>query len=139
MLTILNALSQGALEVLNFTSVDLNTLTTQGEFTGTNCTATNGPTGDANTEFKLLVRNSGGVLSQTLFTVLGRYVRTYSGGVWSTWARYYTVATLPAAASNAYMRTFVTDASAPSFGSAVAGGGAVVTPVFSNGTAWIVG
>ena len=52
----------------------------------------------------------------------------------------YTVSTLPSAASSgAGARSFVTDATAPAFGSAVAGGGAVATPVYSNGTNWIVG
>ena len=36
------------------------------------------------------------------------------------------------------MRTYVTNALAPSFGAAVVGGGAVTIPVFYNGTNWIV-
>lgn len=51
----------------------------------------------------------------------------------------YTVATLPAAATHQYMRAFVTDATTPTFGSAVVGAGAVITTVFSDGTNWIVG
>lgn len=52
----------------------------------------------------------------------------------------YTVATLPSAAtSGAGSRTFVTDALAPVFGATVAGGGAVFTPVYSDGTNWKVG
>lgn len=52
----------------------------------------------------------------------------------------YTVATLPSAAtSGAGARSFVTDALAPAFGTAVAGGGAVATPVYSDGTNWVVG
>jgi hypothetical protein len=50
----------------------------------------------------------------------------------------YTVATLPAAGTQG-RRAWVTDALAPTFGAAVVGGGAVVIPVFDNGTAWIVG
>jgi hypothetical protein len=51
-----------------------------------------------------------------------------------------TVASLPAAATaGAGARMFVTDASAPTFGSAVAGGGAVTVPVYSTGSAWNVG
>ncbi|MGD9724398.1 MAG: hypothetical protein AB7U76_24430 [Pirellulales bacterium] len=50
----------------------------------------------------------------------------------------YTVATLPAAAT-AGARAHVTDALAPAFGANVAGGGAVTTPVFYDGTAWVVG
>lgn len=48
----------------------------------------------------------------------------------------YTVATLPAGTVG--MRTYVTDALAPSFGATVVGGGAVTIPVFYNGTNWIV-
>lgn len=50
----------------------------------------------------------------------------------------YTVATLPAAGV-AGRRAYVTNSLAPAFGAAVAGGGAVVIPVFDNGTTWIVG
>ena len=50
----------------------------------------------------------------------------------------YTVATLPSAGT-AGRRAYVTNALAPVFGSAVAGGGSVVIPVFDNGTTWIVG
>ena len=52
----------------------------------------------------------------------------------------YTVATLPSAATSGVgARSFVTDASAPTFGSTVAGGGAIPTPVYSDGTNWKVG
>jgi hypothetical protein len=52
----------------------------------------------------------------------------------------YTVATLPSAATSGVgARSFVTNALTPTFGSAVVGGGAVATPVYSNGTNWIVG
>lgn len=51
-----------------------------------------------------------------------------------------TVAALPAAAAgNKGQRRHVTDAAAPAFLAIVAGGGAVVTPVFSNGANWICG
>jgi hypothetical protein len=50
----------------------------------------------------------------------------------------YTVATLPAAGTKG-RRSWVNDALSPSFGAAPTGGGAVVIPVFDNGTAWIVG
>ena len=46
----------------------------------------------------------------------------------------YTVATLPAGVQGA--RAFVTDASGPTYGATVVGGGAVVIPVFYNGSAW---
>jgi hypothetical protein len=52
----------------------------------------------------------------------------------------YTVATLPSAAtSGTGARAFVTDATAPTFGATVAGGGAVAVPVYSDGTNWKVG
>jgi len=52
----------------------------------------------------------------------------------------YTVSTLPSAVTSGKgARSFVTDASAPTFGSTVAGGGAVATPVYSDGTNWKVG
>jgi len=52
----------------------------------------------------------------------------------------YTVATLPSAVdSGAGARSFVSDALAPVFGSTVVTGGAVKTPVYSDGTNWKVG
>lgn len=50
----------------------------------------------------------------------------------------YTVATLPAAGV-AGRRAYVTDATAPTFLGTLTGGGAVVCPVFDNGTAWVAG
>lgn len=47
----------------------------------------------------------------------------------------YTVATLPAGAQGD--RAHVTDALAPVFLGIIAGGGAVITPVFHNGTNWV--
>ncbi len=47
----------------------------------------------------------------------------------------YTVATLPAGAQGD--TAYVTDALAPTFLTAVVGGGAVVTPVFYDGTNWV--
>jgi len=52
----------------------------------------------------------------------------------------YTVATLPSAATSGVgARSFVSDALAPVFGSTVVTGGAVKTPVYSDGTTWKVG
>lgn len=51
----------------------------------------------------------------------------------------YTVATLPAAASNTYARAFVSDANSPTWNATVAGGGSVKCPVWSDGTNWKVG
>jgi hypothetical protein len=50
------------------------------------------------------------------------------------------VSALPlAATAGAGARAFVNDASAPVFGTAVTGGGAVLVPVYSDGSAWNVG
>ena len=52
----------------------------------------------------------------------------------------YTVATLPSAVTSGKgARSFVTDALGPTFGATVATGGAVATPVYSDGTNWKVG
>lgn len=52
----------------------------------------------------------------------------------------YTVAGLPAAAVGLKgARAYVTDATAPTFLGALTGGGAIVTPVFCNGAAWVAG
>ena len=50
----------------------------------------------------------------------------------------YTVATLPTVGTQG-RRAWVTDALAPVFLSAVVGGGAVVCPVFDNGSTWVAG
>jgi hypothetical protein len=52
----------------------------------------------------------------------------------------YTVSTLPSASTSGQgARSFVTDALTPVFGSTVVGGGAVTSPVYSDGTTWLVG
>ena len=47
----------------------------------------------------------------------------------------YTVATLPAGTVG--MTAYVTDATAPTYLGTLTGGGAVVCPVFYNGSAWV--
>ena len=52
----------------------------------------------------------------------------------------YLVADLPSAAeAKVGARSFVTDATGPTFGATVVGGGAVKVPVYSDGTNWKVG
>lgn len=52
----------------------------------------------------------------------------------------YVVADLPSAAdAGVGARSFVTDATGPTFGATVVGGGAVKVPVYSDGTNWKVG
>jgi len=84
----------------------------------------NGGTGTTSTTFANLTTNVSGILPVA------------NGGTGSGVA--YTVATLPAAGVQG-RRAWVTNALAPMFGAAPVGGGAVVIPVFDNGTAWIVG
>jgi hypothetical protein len=73
-------------------------------------------------------------------TVIGNSSTTQTklfGAIQSTT---YTVATLPSASTvGVGARAFVTDATTPVFGAAVAGGGAVPVPVYSTGSAWNVG
>lgn len=62
----------------------------------------------------------------------------YAGTAWGSGSQ--TVAQLPAAATAGKgARTFVTDATATTFASTVAGGGANNVPVVSDGTNWIIG
>lgn len=52
----------------------------------------------------------------------------------------YTFATLPSASANKGARAYITDgAASPVWNAAAAGGGTVVTAVFSNGTSWVNG
>jgi hypothetical protein len=65
-----------------------------------------------------------------VFSVDGNYIALLT-------AKGYTVAGLPTGVIG--QRAYVSDANGPVFGSAVAGGGAVVIPVFKNATEWVVG
>jgi len=76
---------------------------------------------------------SGGEVLVGLTSATGVALLQVSGPIRTTG---YTVATLPAGTVG--MRTYVTDALAPSFGVAVAGSGAVTIPVFYDGANWIV-
>ena len=66
----------------------------------------------------------------------------YINGVGVYFTQTVIVAGLPAAASSVAMQYFVTDATVAAsgnFGATVAGGGANVVPVFSDGTNWVNG
>ena len=84
----------------------------------------NGGTGTTSTTFASLTTNVSGILP----------VANGGNGLGAA----YTVATLPAAGTQG-RRSWVTNALAPTFLAAPVGGGAVVCPVFDNGTAWVVG
>lgn len=68
----------------------------------------------------------------TFFDDLTTYIRTPS-------LESKTFAQLPAAASNTGVRYLVTNSNTAVFNATVAGGGANIVPVFSNGTDWKVG
>lgn len=88
------------------------------------------------------VPNQGDTRRSSLTTL----VEFLSTAFTSLWATDYlgtdpvTVANLPSASeAGAGARAMVTDATATTFASTVAGGGANTVPVFSNGTDWKIG
>ena len=83
--------------------------------------------------FQVASAGSSGTAQNALATAM-RVYNTKTVAVGSA----FTVATLPAAGTQG-RRAWVTDALAPAFLGALTGGGAVVTPVFDNGTAWVAG
>jgi hypothetical protein len=96
-------------------------------------TAPSGTAGDAISFTQAATLTANGEYLVGLTSATGVAKLQVSGPIQTTG---YTVATLPAGTVG--MRTYVTDALAPSFGVAVAGSGAVTIPVFHNGTNWIV-
>ena len=68
-------------------------------------------------------------------TGTGNYVKATSPTLVTPKLTGYTVGTLPAGTVGMY--AYVTDATAPTFNGALVGGGAVVVPVFYNGTIWV--
>ncbi len=83
--------------------------------------------------FQTALAGTSGTAQNSLITAL----RIYSNQTVAV-GKAYTVATLPAAGTQG-RRAWVTDATAPTFLGALTGGGAVVCPVFDNGTAWVAG
>jgi len=82
--------------------------------------------------FQVAPASTTGSTQNTLATALRVYnTKTVAVGV------AYTVATLPAAGIQG-QRAWVTNATGPTFLGTLTGGGAVVCPVFDNGTAWVV-
>ena len=83
--------------------------------------------------FQVAPAGTAGTAQNALATALTVYnTKTVAVGV------AFTVATLPAAGTQG-RRAWVTDAVLPTFLGALTGGGAVVCPVFDNGTAWVSG
>jgi len=96
--------------------------------------------GAANAETNAIVIGQGaqGLGSNT--TVIGKSTTTITKVFGAIQSTTYTVGTLPSASTvGVGARAFVTDATLPVFGAAVAGGGAVPVPVYSTGSAWNVG
>lgn len=93
-----------------------------------------------NGQFRVRSAPNGSTASVLLLAVDTNEMTTSSGVVFIAGDRIrlksYTVGTLPAGTTGDV--AYVTDASAPAFHATVAGGGAVVTPVFFNGANWIV-
>lgn len=87
--------------------------------TGTQTLATISDAGTIASQAADNVAITGGSISATSLTMIG-----------------YTVATLPAAGTAGRI-AYVTDALAPAFLTTVVGGGAVVSPVFDDGTNWV--
>ena len=83
--------------------------------------------------FQVAAAGSSGTAQNALATAM-RVYNTKTVAVGSA----FTIATLPAAGTQG-RRAWVTDALAPTFLGALTAGGAVVTPVFDNGTAWVAG
>lgn len=87
------------------------------------------------TQSGLVVAGSGIATATSTALTLGSGVNLVCPATVSTGG--YTVATLPAGTVG--QRAYVTDATAPTFLGALTGGGAVVCPVFYNGSAWVAG
>jgi hypothetical protein len=84
--------------------------------------------------FQVAPAGAGATVQNTLADALVIYGASRTVAV----GRAFTVAGLPAAGTQG-RRAWVTDATAPTFLGALTGGGAVVCPVFDNGSAWVAG
>jgi len=94
--------------------------------------------GIANTNEMVIGYNAVGNGSNT--TTIGNTSTTLTRVFGVIQSTTYTVASLPSATTSGVgARAFVTDALAPTFGATVMTGGAVATPVYSDGTNWKVG
>lgn len=111
---------------INGLSVDIGSGATA---SGSTVTITIGATGASGSIKAITIgSNTAGVTSTT--TMNGKTIHTDTLRL-----KGYTVATLPAGTQGD--TAFVTDALAPTFLAAIVGGGAVVAPVFYNGTNWV--
>lgn len=93
-------------------------------------------------EARSKIINADGTPSQEFYTFLRQleaWAERIQAGLGESGATSYTVATLPTAVGKTGVRYMVTDATATTFMSTVAGGGANIVPVVSNGTSWKIG
>lgn len=92
----------------------------------------------ASTTDKLVVIPPSGALAQTVEALSSIGTRMLLGA-----GTVYTVATLPSAASSQGVSAVITDGLSltpiTGLGLPVVGGGVIVTKVWSNGTAWLIG
>ena len=82
-------------------------------------------------------RKSSGGSWVTALTINSSQQATFAGAIIANSTirmQSYTVATLPTGVTGSW--AYVTDALAPTYGATVVGGGAIVTPVFYNGSNW---
>ncbi len=75
----------------------------------------------------------------SFLTGLRDWATTITAGLGESGATTYTVANLPTAVGKTGVRYMVSNANATTFNSVVAGGGANIVPVFSDGTTWRIG
>ena len=114
-----NATAQEQLRV-SHTASAVNYVQVTGGATGNPSTVTmSGQGSDANINIALTPKGTGSVVANAPIKAQG-----------------YTVATLPTAGTIGRI-AYVTDALAPTYLGVLTGGGAVKTPVFDNGTAWV--
>lgn len=88
------------------------------------------------------VANANGTPSTEFLTFLREledYLERLSAAAGEGGTEVLTVAQLPSAVGKTGVRYTVSDANATTFMSTVAGGGANIVPVVSNGTAWKIG
>lgn len=98
--------------------------------------------GNFGTGIGLILRNQGGTgdllnaeVGAVIITSAGKLLSNNFEATGTMKMKEYTVATLPTPTGTAYAT--VTDALTPTYLATVVGGGAVVTPVFYNGSTWV--
>lgn len=121
--------------------IDMNSISTTARhriiISSSRITSTAGAYTEVTSSVYSMANNAGNKLSLTLPTITGDIAVVFpsKAGIIALNPVGYTVATLPAGVVND--RAYVTDATAPTYLGALTGGGAVICPVFHNGTIWV--